>query len=324
MYITDSAYNEKQGRDGMIFGILTGLTAATLMSVSYVFSKQFMLRHASPFLLTLFSQIVQGLCGAAVLICIHGKYDYALISDGALHWRHIARVVFPATVGILGNFAFFRTLKLLEASRLSSLLGLKIIMLGLICCVFRDERLSFLQWLGIFLATVAAVGMNFTGGRITLKAGFWLFLTLLGYALGDIAAADIILDMSGGHITIWHAFASTSLPAVLQGLFMIPFLLLKRVPKDLRTFADSAPYGVCWFASLLFLYPCFGILGVIFGTIMQSARGVISVLIGALLLKFGLEQYEPRVGTSAWIRRFFMALLMVGAMAVYAAAKAGI
>ena len=45
------------------------------------------------------------------------------------------------------------------------------------------------------------------------------------------------------------------------------------------------------------------------------------ILIGALLLKFGLEQYEPRVSRSAWIRRFIMAILMIGAMSLYAFAK---
>ena len=59
----------------------------------------------------------------------------------------------------------------------------------------------------------------------------------------------------------------------------------------------------------------------VYGSILQAARGVISVVIGAILLKMGLKEYEPRVGVFAWIRRLIMALLMAGAMAVYAIAR---
>ena len=102
---------------------------------------------------------------------------------------------------------------------------------------------------------------------------------------------------------------------------MAPLLLMKRIPKNLKMLKDASYYGLIWFTSLLFLFDCFSSVGVVYGSILQAARGVLSVIIGAILLKMGLKDYEPRVGLSAWIRRLIMALLMAGAMAVYAIAK---
>lgn len=300
----------------MATGISFGLIAALLMSLSYVFSKRFMLRNGSAFHLILYAQLWQGLMGAVVLCFIHGKYDFALFADGMVHWKNLGWVLLSAAAGMFGNFSFFRTLRLLEASRASSLLGLKIVMLGVICMVLLNQTLNWMHWGAILLATIAAVGMNFTGGKITWKAGLWLFLTLCGYSLGDLVATELVLMIDGE--SIYPSLATTALAAVAQGIGMCCLLTLRSVPKNRAVVADSFPYALCWFTSLLFLFDCFGNVGVLFGTILQSARGLISVLIGALLLKFGLEQYEPRVSRAAWIRRFIMAILMIGAMTLYA------
>lgn len=299
----------------MILGISFGLTAAFLMSVSYIFSKWFMLRHRSAFLLTLYAQLFMGVLGLAVLACVYRSVSLPLTDV-----KKSGLILLTAALSIWGNFCFFRTLKVLEASRLSSLLGLKIVMLGAICMLFLHRQITLLQWTAILLGTVAAVGMNFTGGSLKAKAVFWLFLTLLGYSLGDLAAVGAFHAV-GGENRILAAFAASGYVAVAQALLMLPCLLLKRVPKSRRLLVDCIPYSAGWFTALLFLYYCFGTLGVIYGTILQSARGLFSVALGALLLKFGWEKYEPRVGLSAWIRRLVMALLMFAAMTVYAFSK---
>ena len=221
--------------------------------------------------------------------------------------------------GWAGQFFFFWTQREVESSRLSSLLGLKIIVLSLIYVFFMQRQILPLQWVAVFMCAVSAMGMNFTGGKITWKAGFWLFMTVCGYAFGDLAATALVRQIGGNGI--YPSLATAGLAAVVQGIGMCFLLMLKSVPKNSGVIRDSFPYALGWFASLLFLYDCFGNLGVLFGTILQSARGLISVLIGALLLKFGLEEYEPRVSRSAWIRRFIMAILMIGAMSLYAFAK---
>lgn len=303
----------------MSHGIIFGLTAAFLMSLSYIFSKRFMLIHGSPFLLTLYAMIVQGAAGLVLLAFVWDRFS----------WDFDLRAVLVAAGavagGIFGNFCFFRTLKEVEASRLSSLLGLKIATLALICMLILQHTVNWLQWVAVLMATIAAVGMNFTGGKITLKAAFWLFLTLLGYSLGDLAGTaflEVFLAMGKeGTSRLVASFASVSCTVFLSALVMAPLFAFKHIPKKISMLRDSAYYGLIWFSSLLFLFDCFSSVGVVYGSILQAARGVISVIFGAILLKLGFKDYEPKVGLSAWIRRLIMAILMAGAMTVYAIAK---
>ncbi|MBO5959366.1 MAG: DMT family transporter [Lentisphaeria bacterium] len=303
----------------MAHGIIFGLTAALLMSLSYIFSKRFMLIHGSPFLLTLYAMMVQGIAGLILLAFVWWHFTWSLDLPAVL-------IALGAVAGgIFGNFCFFRTLKEVEASRISSLLGLKIATLALICMIILRQSVNGLQWVAVLMATVAAVGMNFTGGKITLKAAFWLFLTLIGYSLGDIAGTEwleVFLKMGGEDTSrLTASIASVSSTTFLSAVVMSPLFLLKKVPKNPKMLLDSSYYALIWFTSLLFLFDCFSSVGVVYGSILQAARGVISVIIGALLLKFGFSDYEPRVGLSAWIRRLIMAILMAGAMTLYAIAK---
>ena len=101
----------------------------------------------------------------------------------------------------------------------------------------------------------------------------------------------------------------------MLGVFSLPLLFF--VPRRREYLRDALPFSLAWFISMIFLLTAFGTLGVIYGTILQSGRGIASVVIGIILLKLGFENLEPRVGRKAWIRRMIMAVLMLCAMAMY-------
>ena len=138
----------------MLTGIIAGLLSAFLQAVSYVCSAGFMRKYRSSLRLVIFSQLVMGaFCLPAVPFLIppglDGRYgEFAF-------WTGVWVVVF-----VTGQTAFFNTLRTIEASRMSSLLGLKIIVLSLISVVFLRHLLNPLQWLAVFISTLAAVGMN--------------------------------------------------------------------------------------------------------------------------------------------------------------------
>ncbi len=301
----------------MFSGIVFGLSAAFLMALSYVFSKRFILTYGSPFQLTVYSQLIQGIFGIIVLSFLAGKYEYPLYSaDNGIDWVNLGFVVIAGATSMTGNFCFFRLLKELEASRSSSLLGLKMIVLGLISSIFIGEDLNLQQWLAIVLASVAAVGMNFTGGRIPLKAAVWLMLTLLGYSSSDLSVAELVFRIEGEGCC--PAFVANGICCLFSGIAMLPLLFLKQMPKKICMFTDAAPYALGWFTGVMCLLCSFDLVGVIFGTILQSARGVISVIFGVLLVRMGVPGYEPIVRRADWIRRFVMSVLMVLALALYA------
>ncbi len=301
----------------MFLGISAGFAAAILMSVSYILSKMFMLKHSSALHLTIYSQLTQGCLGIIVLAIFYRYCEFPLFGDGVIYWKHIGMVVWTACIGIFGNFSFFRALKELEASRLSSMIGLKILLIGAICALFRGETFCWMQWTAVILGTIAAAGMNFSGGPLSLKAVFWLFMTLIGYSLGDLAAYDLQM-MVGGENRLYASFVGTSCQAIMTGILMVPLLFLKSTPVSLKVWRDAMPYGACWFTSLLFLFFCFGQISVVFGTIIQSSRGIFSVIFAMILVHFGFKHLEPRVGRGIWIQRLIMACLMVAAMALYA------
>jgi hypothetical protein len=69
---------------------------------------------------------------------------------------------------------------------------------------------------------------------------------------------------------------------------------------------------------MVFLYACFALVGVVLGNIVQSTRGLISILIAPVMARsddFGhLETAHP---PHAVARRAAVAVLMTGAVALY-------
>ena len=65
------------------------------------------------------------------------------------------------------------------------------------------------------------------------------------------------------------------------------------------------------------LYACIGSVGVVLSTILQSTRGVMSVVIGATLAHLGWHDLESRVDRIMLIKRLLAAVLMTAAIAAY-------
>ena len=66
------------------------------------------------------------------------------------------------------------------------------------------------------------------------------------------------------------------------------------------------------------LYICFGQIGVVFGNILQSTRGFMSVVLGAMLAHLGWHELEQRVDRATLLKRMAAAALMTAAIALYA------
>ncbi len=295
----------------MIFGILAGFLSAFLQSSSYVFSRRFVLKHGSPGLLVVYSQAAMGVFGAITLAATLPFVTVPL----SLHFFLLLAALVAASN--IGYFCFFRALREIEASRLSSLLGLKIVVLAVIAMLLPGRGLSWIQLLAVTLSAVAAVGMNFTGGPLSRKGILFLLLTLLSYASADIVETKMILMMPGERLFL-NAITVTGVAFFAMGC--VSSLAFFRMTRDRRYLADAVPYAVAWYLAMIFLFASFGTIGVLFGNMIQASRGIISVLLGVLLVKAGLDRLEPRVGASAWRRRVVMAVLMLAAMALYSAA----
>ena len=173
----------------MFFGILCGSLAAFLQSTSYVFSRIFVQRHGSAMMLSICSQLHLGIMGAGCLLLTLPWVKYPFTVSYCLlaaAW---------AVSFVLAQVSFFAALKSVEASRLASLLGLKLIALAILAMLFTGENLTFLRWSAVLLCSLSAVGMNFTGGRLKGSSCFWVIMCVLNFAICDLCCTQMIKSM---------------------------------------------------------------------------------------------------------------------------------
>ncbi len=297
----------------MLTGIIAGLLSALLQAVSYICSAGFMLKYKSSLRLVIFSQLAMGAFCLPFLPFLFPRQLLETLPEFLL-WTGAWIVCFT-----VGQTAFFNTLRTIEASRMSSLLGLKIIVLSVIYVLIMRTPLSFLQWIAVLMSSLAAVGMNWSGGaRFSLKGILWLLVTLIAYSLTDMTETHLVSMPKTGNI-IHDSLAIGAVCYSLLGILTLPFLLKFRWTT--KQFVKSMPFALTWYLSQVALFVCFGLLGTVFGNVIQASRGLISIGLGILLLSIGLGRLDSRITPDMWIRRIAAAILMTAGIVLYSVAK---
>ena len=143
----------------LVVGIFAGIATALLQAISYVCSASFMQKYRSSLRLVIFSQVGDGGVQSAVPALFLPDWT------GGAAVKFFGWIAVWVAVFMVGQVAFFTTLRSIEASRMSSLLGLKIVVLAFLYVVVMRESLAVGQWLAVVLSAAAAVGMNWSGGN---------------------------------------------------------------------------------------------------------------------------------------------------------------
>lgn len=294
----------------MITGILLGFGAATSNSVAYLFSRAFIQKHhQSYFQFLAISHIMIGALGLITAIIFRPEQMPSFSAYGP--------PLLGASLFYFGAQAcLFLALKRAEASRLSPMLGSKIIILSLISVTFLDKSFTSVQWIAIIFSFTAAILLTRAGSRVPASAIAFIAMTCLGYSLSDINIANLIDSFETGMPTLKASVFSASLCYIVcatVSLAMLPLL-----PGINRTmWKDAMPFSILWFIALICLFGCFAIIGIIYGNIIQSTRGIISVVIAAFISRMGFQQLEQKVDKWVLIRRIFAAALMTAAIALF-------
>lgn len=291
----------------MFAGIGAGALSVLFMCSSYIFSREYVRKHNDPVKLAVFSQLVMAVGGIILLFIYSGFYS--------MEWnsRLCLLVAGQVVTFLLGQTAFFAMLKHVESSRAAALLGLKILALALIASLI-GKTLLLTQWIAVVLCTVAAVGMTFSGGKISLSSCMWLLLSVLAYALCDMCVTELMLIMPGKSM-LFNSFGVIGICYTAIGIAVLPALFKYKLNKS--EIINVLPYALLYFASMIFLYTSFGMIGVVFGSIIQAGRGIVSVLMGIVLVHYGLDRNEYRISPLKWIQRFVFAAVMLAAMITY-------
>jgi hypothetical protein len=84
-----------------------------------------------------------------------------------------------------------------------------------------------------------------------------------------------------------------------------------------RAWLGALPYAAFWFLAMVLLFECFLRIGVVFGNIVQSMRGLISIGLGVWVASMGWTHIESHMPRRVFWKRVIAALLMLGAVALY-------
>lgn len=298
----------------MITGTLLGLGAAVCQSLSYVFSGLFVRTfQRSPHVLLVLAHLAMGVVSALAL---------PLVLPAVLPpWSDFAGPLVGGVVFYLtGQTGLLLALRHTDASRVSPLLGLKLPILAGISVLFLNAHYVPAQWLALGLCLVAALLLNWSGRPIALSSLGWILLACLGYCLSDLNIRALVGRLQAAGLPLARAsLVGGFLSYTLCGAIAVA--LLPTVPwRERRLWGYAVPFAAAWLGAMLLLFACFGVVGVVYGNIVQSTRGLLSILIGLLISAAGHVHLESRASPRVWLRRLAAAVLMVLSIALFSRA----
>jgi len=290
-------------------GIALGLGSALAHSVAYVFSRMFVTRRRRGVLrLMALAHVIQGVI-ATVLLPLLWSADVPPVS--AFAWP----LVGWAACYMTGQTVLFLALRRSDASRVSPLLAFKIVILAVITVTALGGSLTGLQWSGVLLAVLAAFVLNYTGGRLPRQTMLAIAAACLAYSLADLNIVFLVGAL--GRLGRLHA----SVLGVCMGnaiCGVVGVLLWSRMrPGTARDLPYALPFALCWLAGVALIFGCFATVGAVFGNILQSTRGLFSILLGAAVAGAGLVHLERSTSRTVVIRRLAAAAMMTLAIAAY-------
>ena len=294
-------------------GILCGLLAALMQSCSYLGGRRFLAREGNAVQLMISSLII---CGISAWLLA----PFYWMPEKFFTWQMALWVLLADGGFVLGQWGFFNAQKHIESSRIASLLGLKVLAVTLLTMTFLGERYTIGQYGAIAGAAAAAMLMNWNKGKLDWKGMNYLLTALLGYATSDLGIQQVV-KLIGGNDPITRGMAGFTLT---YGILLIGSLAAMPLFKvSWKMVKGALPQGVCWIFSMWGLYVCFGLLGAAFGNVIQASRGVISLVLGIILSYFCIEGLEQKQSLTVWLRKTAAALLMFGAIVLYALSAKG-
>lgn len=296
----------------MTFGLICGFSAAALNAGGYLFNTRFLRRYHSPLRLLTVSNFVMILISLPLLLILYP-------SGGLTEWRTI---LFSLGSGILcymfGQTSFFLALREIESSRIASLLGLKIVILTLIFMLVKHQNPKAGQWVAVLMASGAAFLINWTGEKwgISLKGSLFVLFALIGYSLEDICETAMVMGaVKSGMSTVKSSLLTVAFLYTALGIVSLPLFLFLKPTR--RQVVLGAPCAVFWLGSQIALVSCFALLQPVFANVILASRGLIAILLGAVLPFFGIRNLDAAISRKQWAMRGLAAVLMIAAIGLY-------
>ena len=235
----------------------------------------------------------------------------------------------PPLAGSIGCYlasqaALLASLRRADASRVVPLLGLKIVMLALLVTFLLRTPLDARQWFAVGASVVAAAVLQGRRDPVPAAVVAMMLAACLGFAAADLLIVrliDAVHAAAPARSRLWASGLALAATYMSCGLIALPFVAVMRPRRAGEWRAGewraATWYGAVWLGGMAALYVCFGLLGPVFGNVLQSSRGVLAVVFGAALAHLGWHELEQRVDRATLVRRVAAALLMTAAIAAY-------
>jgi uncharacterized membrane protein len=294
----------------MTVGILLGLLAALFLSISYLCTRLFTERHKNDIgTLLALSHIIMGVISAAVVCFLLPGRMPALTG-------YLPNLVMCTGFYLLGQVFLFWALIKSEPSRVSSLLGMKIIILALISFIFLHQTLSAAQWIAVLLCSFSVFLLSHSGGKVPRAGLILVVLASLSYCISDIQIQFLVEQFR--YMGVFHgAVFSAALCFVLAGGVGVVFLFVGPRTLSRAAWLYSLPFAFSWLIAMFFLFSCFALVGVVLGNILQSTRGGMSIVMGYVIARMGFEGLDTKITKRVFVKRILAAFLMTVSIALF-------
>jgi hypothetical protein len=287
----------------VILGVLSGLWAAFFQSLSYLATRHFVQSRGrgSRVLMTL-AHVLMGV----VCVCLLPF----VFPWGQVSWAALLLPLLGTTLTyLLGQFGLILALRHAQPSQVTPMLALKLIVLAGLTCWISHESLGLSQWLAIGCCLGGTFVLNYSRDRLPTQTLLLLVATCLFYALSDWSIKYFITAF-GSQVPYWKAIASCSaLCYTFCGVVALPFLA-RYGSRDKADWQGAAPYAATWMLGMFGLFTCFGLMGVVYGNILQSTRSIMGVFMAAILTRLGHHHIEHMQNRAMFARRLVAAALM--------------
>lgn len=272
-----------------------------------MFSRHYLTQYGSPIKMMLASQLMLGVLSAFAL---------PFLRFNVWQLKLLGPLLLVTLSFLVGQVFFLRALTLIESSRMSSIIGLKLIFVPLFLYLFFGYVFNLGQITALALAVAATLLMNYhTGGRFHWSGMGCSVIAVIFFAWSDIGIKFLIKEIDPEH------FVRAGLIGILMNNVTVVVLLLPwyfKYKLCRNDFKMTAAFTGCWGFGLFCLFVSFGFVGPVFGNVLQSVRGPVGLVLGIAAAHFGMQHLELRNPAIVWIRRALAALFMFLAVVLYA------
>jgi len=289
-------------------GIFYGLIASVGQSVSFVYSRRFIVNgHGDEVRLLALGHVMMGSVAA---ISLPLAWDWSIREIDAVLWYG----TLTAATYLIGQIGFFAALRRSEVSRISPLLGLKVAAVAPFSIWLLSAEIVPLQWVAIAMSVFGGFLLNRIGGRLPLMTLSCTLFAVVMFALSDIAIIKLVDTCGQGFMASIRAVCVTYTLCGLVSLAVLPWCGSRKIAD----WKAAAPYAAIWLPCMFGLFASLAMCGAVLGNIVLSTRGLFSIGFGVLLARSGHHHLEQHVARSVLLRRAIAAVFMIAAIGLYA------